>query len=539
MIRVATALLGVLLGSCTSQVRVPEVLLDGHFEDWPTSPVVVDPVGDIDAEAAVDLGRIWVQDDPRFLYISFETSRPINAQLARGTVRVALDIDGDPTTGSTVDGVPGVDWSIDLSHRPDGAQLGAGMRVFPVSATGTLDGISGYPIDLMASPTHSATRFELRLGRTRVLPGLDAASFVGDSVTLTLTFEDAEGRTDPTEPVRYEFVTEAVYGPRLKDNRFVHPTEGVTRLVTWNVSGQSFYDHPDAFARVLGGLDPHVITLDELPGSIELQELQTFFQRTELARLGDWTLALGTSGGRQKTVVASTLPLEPEPLLLDVPYPADSLARLATETPDSAWTAYLDREREIGLSVAGAWVEIQGVPTLVVGADLQSRGHDGSPFDRLREVQASALLMRSREAVSGRSSATSAPNPSLIVAGDLNLVGSLRPLERLMAGTVATGPLIAVDAYRGTDESMATWRSPQWAPDFTPGRLDYILYAPETFEVSRSLVFDAGVLSEGRRGLMEVAPGLDDNDVTSDHLPVVADLLTTDSRTPGRTGSTP
>ena len=408
--------------------------MDGHFEDWPTSPVVVDPVGDIEAGAAVDLGRVWVQDDPRFLYISFETTRPINAQLARGTIRIALDIDGDASTGAPLDGMPGVDWNVDLSHRPEGSELGAGMRVFPVSADGPLDGISGYPIDLMASPTHSATRFEVRLGRTRVLPGLDATSFIGKSVTLTLTFEDAQGRTDRTEPVHYEFVTEAVYGPRLKDNRFVHPTEGVTRLVTWNVSGQSFYDHPDAFARVLGGLDPHVIVLDELPGSIQSHELEAFFQRDELTRLGEWALALGTSGGRQKTVVASTLPLEPEPLLLNVPYPADSLRRLASETPDSTWTAHLEREGEVGLSAAGAWVEIAGVPTLVVGADLQSRGHDGSPFDRLREVQASALLEPTREALASRPTALGGASPGLIVAGDFNLVGSPQPARAIDGG---------------------------------------------------------------------------------------------------------
>ena len=86
---------------------------------------------------------------------------------------------------------------------------------------------------------------------------------------------------------------------------------------------------------------------------------------------------------------------------------------------------------------------------------------------------------------------------------------------------------------------MATWRSPQWAPDFTPGRLDYMLYSPQAFDVPRSLVFDAGVLSEGRRGLMEVAPELDDNELASDHLPVVADLVRAEGHVRAHTDQSP
>jgi len=469
---------------------------------------------------------VWVQDDPRFLYLSFETGQEVNAQLARGTLRIVLDSDGVRATGREVDGLEGTDLAIELSHRATPAVLGTGMRVFVVGggdAGEDPSAFDGYSLDLMAAPTHSADRFEVRIGRGRALAANTPAGLIGDSVRIGLSFEDADGVRDRTEIVSHPFATRAVFGPRLLDNRFVHPAQGSTRVVQWNVSSENFYRQADAFARVLGGLDAHVIVLDELPGSITWTDLERFLARPEFSAGAPWQFTLGRSGGRQKTAIVSRLKLRAEEALLEVDYPSDSLDALAQAFPDSAWMAYLEREAEVGLSVAGAWVDIGNRPVLIAGVDLQSRGHDGSPQDRLRDVQASVLLQRLNEASGGVDGA------ALIVAGDLNTVGSARSLERLLAGSPRSGRLIAAPAYTLNDASNATWRSPQGAPEFTPGRLDYVLVSESAFTIERTFVFDAGALTEARRSLMEVAPEANDNQVTSDHLPVVVDLILRDA----------
>lgn len=516
------AALAAALSACAEEPRIPSVIMDGAFDEWAeTPPSVADPA-DAPVGVAVDLGSIHVLDDPRYVYFAIETGRTVNAQAMRGTVRVALDADGDPTTGAERLGLPGAELVVLLSRVPDGRTVGEGMAIVPVGADGNdLPAVSANDLGVMAAPTHSANRFEVRVARGRpIVPG-GPALLAGESMAATLAFADEAGEHDRTDPFAHRFLTEAVYGPPIRSNRFLEAARGSLRVVQWNVASERFRQNAMGFARVLGALEPDVILLDEVYGDVSPAELEDFFTLPALAPRGPWTFALGEGGGRQKSVVASRLELRPEGTLGRIEYPADSITALRDEFPDSAVARALELEARISLSAAGAWVNYDGTEVLFGAVDFQSRGHDGSYFDRLREVQATMVRSAVREVARG------AP---VVLGGDLNLVGSRRPLERLAARLDGEEDLVAAPALRLLDRSYATWRSAR-VVDFTPGRLDFVLVPSTRFDVDRAFVFDAEDVKDGL--LESLGINRDDNRTTSDHLPVVVDLLpATPSPTP-------
>jgi hypothetical protein len=108
----------------------------------------------------------------------------------------------------------------------------------------------------------------------------------------------------------------------------------------------------------------------------------------------------------------------------------------------------------------------------------------------------------------------------LVVGGDYNLVGSRGPLEVLMdGGDVDGSDLAAAEAVMLGDDVVSTWRS--GGSEFTPGRLDWVVYSDALGEVREAFVVDVerlGVAERERVGLLGGETG------ASDHLPVVVDV---------------
>ena len=161
-------------------------------------------------------------------------------------------------------------------------------------------------------------------------------------------------------------------------------------------------------------------------------------------------------------------------------------------------------------------MSVGGRDVLFVPVDLQSAGYDGSPRDRLRELQARALNRAIAATLRER------PGTGLVIGGDLNLVGSIRPLDEVRRGLgVDGGDLAVARPERLRDRSLATWR-PTWGDDpFSPGRLDYVLYRDAVLEVQRAFVFDAADISAD--ALLELGILAPDTE-QSDHLPLVVDF---------------
>ena len=503
------------------------VWTDGSFDDWDgVAPLVVDRSADVPEGSPVDLGTIAVQDDPRFLHFLIGLGDTVTVQGLRGSVEIVLDVDGDSGTGGSYGGVDGADLAVILTRQsdPSADARGVGVGIRRIDQGGPRDVEPAGSAGLVVSPTHSSDRFELRLDRGLIAggPGQLLAVEQGGTVAGQLRYLRAGAVMDESPLFTHRLATAAGEAQPLLDADAVARSPGAFRVVAWNVSDSSFHTNADAFQRVVSALRPDVLLLDEIYFSVTLEELARF---AEGLGPGEdvWIWSLAEGGGRQRTAVgARGLSLRGEPTMARIDHPPGTLGQWLNEVGDEPEapgmpppSALARNEARGGVSATGAWVTIEGVDVLFVPVDLQSAGYDGSPRDRLRELQARTLNRAVAAAVAGR------PHVAVVVAGDLNLVGSSRPLDALRRGLGVGGSYLEVARLeRLRDRSLATWR-PIWRDDpFSPGRLDYVLYRGGVIEVVSGFVFDAVNMSPAARNALGI---LETDTEKSDHLPLVVD----------------
>jgi endonuclease/exonuclease/phosphatase family metal-dependent hydrolase len=254
--------------------------------------------------------------------------------------------------------------------------------------------------------------------------------------------------------------------------------------------------------------------LDEVAGGHSAQEVEALLNRMVP---GDrpWHAVYGVSGGSQREVIA-TRGRRPEMSAAfdrELPYPDSTRALVPADAPESA-VDWLRSRLDVRIPATGAVVEMAGRRLLVVTMDLESAGAPGSTRDRLRRIEALEIRRAAQAAV--RAGAVD----GLLVAGDLNLVGSTEPLQVLSQGMDVAGRPLETALPLGLDgASVATWENP--AEPFIPSRLDYVLYTRSMLAWMGGFVFRSGDLSArwlARHGLTAATSGV------TDHLPVVTDL---------------
>ena len=543
---VAGGVVGALAGCDpgTGSSRAADVVwTDGTFDDWSGVPAVAtDPAGDAPPGSPVDLGAVFVQDDSRFIHLLIDLGHTVTAQGMPGSVEIVLDCDGDSGTGRSYGGVEGADLAVVLSRHWDAAgdARGAGVGVRWFGGRGPHDLVSASSVGLVVSPTHSSDRFEVRLDRLRMGRGAaaepsrgagtepprepPAGGCAGSRLTGRLRYVRAGAAADETPLFTYTPTRAPGGPPPLLEAGAVTRTPNALRVVTWNVSDGNFRDRPEAFRRVLRALDPDVLLLDEIYADVTAADLARFAEGLATERGPAWQWWLARGGGRQRTAVgAKARELRGEPGLAAVGHAPGALEGWLREVGDEpeaprmAPPSVLARaEANGGLSATGAWVTADGHAILFVPVDLQSAGYDGSPRDRLRELQAHTLNRAVAAALADR------PGAGLVIAGDLNLVGSARPLDHLRSGLGAGGgDLGIVRVERLRDRSLATWRSTRDGDPFSPGRLDYVLYRGSVLRVERAFVFDAADLAPEALERLRIR---ESDSLQSDHLPLVVDF---------------
>lgn len=521
------------LGGCSpaGPIAAPRVVwADGSFDDWEgVANAVVDAVGDVPEGSPVDLGAVVVQDDPRFLHFLIDLGDTVTVQGMRGSVELVLDADGDSGTGGLYGGVDGADLAVILTRQGDPAadRHGAGVGIRRIGPGGSGEVEPASLAGLLVSPTYSSDRFEVRLDRAAVAEAVGRLQAVGPgrAVAGRLRYLRAGALVDETPVFRHALATASGEGPPLLGAAEVIAAPGAFRVVAWNVSDQSFRTNADAFQRVVAALNPDVLLLDEVYYTVTPEDLQRFGEGVAVREgEGPWNWILAHGGGRQRTAIgARGLAIRGEPGMARIHHAPGALEQWLARVGDQPEaprmpppSALARAEATGGLSATGAWVTVDGVDVLFVPVDLQSAGYDGSPRDRLRELQAGALNGAILAALDER------PGVGLVVAGDLNLVGSARPLDTLRRGLgVGGNDLDVARPERLRDRSLATWRN-TWGQDpFSPGRLDYLLYRGGVLEVDRAFVFDVADMSLAARDALAI---LESDTRKSDHLPLVVDL---------------
>lgn len=460
--------------------------VDGLIEDWgDAAPAWTDAIGNGER---IDIGRVWVRSDAERVTLRFEVAQHINLQSAN-EVTLIIDGDGDASTGQSVQGLGAeVSWTF-------GRKKGTMWRGDGAKSIGQSD------IGLRQAPTVSSGQFEISLLR-RVADG--TALIPGPVASLVLVDGSGEkGDRAPDEGAIRVALSDAAPPPPLPVSLERRRPDDV-RILTWNVLFDGLFKRPAPFIRVLRAVDPDIICFQEI------------WSHTAADAADHVSLAIpeATWHGAHTTegIIVSRYPI------------------LESQAVDEA----------------GNYWALVDLPDDRYAADMSVVSAHPPCCDkekeRQRELDAIAAWVRDLATPGGREIPQGTP---IVVAGDMNLVGSERQLRTLLAGEIVDeatfGPSRPPD-WDGTPLADAmprlaggrdtyTWRDA--TSPFAPGRLDYIVYSDSVARLGNAFVLATESLDA--ETLMRYGLRAGDTLEASDHLPVVADLALAGAR--ARAGS--
>jgi len=259
--------------------------------------------------------------------------------------------------------------------------------------------------------------------------------------------------------------------------------KGEFRVVSWNVHFGNLLKDKERAARILKALQPDVLLIQELDGEDSSGSLGKFLLKT---LGGSWTVGVSPMTG--------TLPHQKL---------QSAIATRLNQTRCSILPLSFNNEQPLKAVITG--FKTTGEPITFVSLHLRCCG---GPTGE-------AEAQRQREATRIRSVLDTVTSSAFIIGGDWNLVGTTKPIE-----IVQSNELAIVEAYQPDGVTNATWSDK--TSSFTPGRLDWILYSPETLEVAHCFVLDTSDLDSETCAAYDLLP--EDTEELSDHLPLVADF---------------
>lgn len=461
------------LGLLSVSVQPDSIVIDGDRHDW--------------ADQANPIA------DERYLYLPIRvegTSDPLQAM--NESLILLLDVDADPTTGSRAErprvaATLGADLMIQFSP-PGVSGPTRGVGVHALDADGTWTSISHADIGLVALPTHASDWFEIRIDRRLLgapnapVAGMRSTGRASGMWILYDSVGEMIGWSDPFS-VSLPDSRRATY---LADVALPAKRSGEVRIVSYNVHGK-MGTNPEPFARILDALDADILLLQEWNSGTGLT-LETWLT-ANLSSGSEWSTVMGASPDVAVAARGLIVPLGPGRIEL--------------------------RDSSQPVRFVGAVVETSVGPVSVASFHLKCCGGAGGTEDARRLAEAEAVNRAFGLALRNEGGAMR------VIAGDLNMVGSSRPVDVLRAGLDRDGTdMDVVRALVLGDASAATWSSGKGP--FSPGRLDYALVGDAGATVTRSFVFDTSVLSDAALARI----GLDRSDSSaSDHLPIVVDIV--------------
>lgn len=287
---------------------------------------------------------------------------------------------------------------------------------------------------------------------------------------------------------------------------------GQLRVLAWNVGENAFVRDVAAFRAHVTRARAELLLLDEVHPSVAGTPLADALAPVGQEGVGAWHFVTGESGGRQRGVIASQLPLERVPELSGpVPYPAADRARLEARmvAAKQARPVYTMAD---GIPVAGAIVSQGARRLLAVTVDLQCCGDSPDSWqEERRRVETREVRQRIAQ-VLARTRVD-----AVIVAGDLNLVNTPTPLITLTGPYPAPhhGLLVAGLAHL---DGIENWTWDGRGTPYPSRPMDFLLYDPRALALRDGHVLDWDDLPAAERAGLDA----DASKRLSDHRPLVA-----------------
>lgn len=461
----------------SAQSASPPISIDGDLSDWPANRSAL--------------------ADRDFFYFRLGVGQPeATLQASTEPLTLMVDIDSSGKTGQKPDAsapAAAKDFGADLivQFSPQSASSsdgpGRGVKAYEIDRRGTKRELPRNQSTIVFGPAYASDWFEIRLAR-----GSFTSS--GRGRVMSVLRDAGGGVIGWSEPEVFD-VPAGQGTPALLDAMIPEKPADAIRIVSFNVLRASPMQTPAPFARVLSLLKPDAVLVQEWTDS-SAKQIEGWFNAsvpTTLEGSTGWHALMGQGWG---VAVVSQAPIE----LIG----SDNLL-IAGDTKNTNAVR----------AIAGVTQTSIG-PVLLGSLHLKSRGTKNSPEDARRKAEVSLF----NESIRAALASGNAEAPIRIFGGDMNLVGSRPPIDLLRAGIDADDSEMTIASPRVLgDGSAYTWADPK--ADFSPGRLDYLLYSDATCEVVNEFILDASRLSDATLAKL----GLDRSDTRiSDHLPVVIDI---------------
>lgn len=479
MALLAAAVLAAASPAVAGDAAAGRIVLDGDLSDWNARDSVYrDRQGD-GGEPGVDLRLLSIAHDERYLYLRLELAAELALQ-RDNPLALFLDLDGDAATGRRVHGLGAeIEWRF-------GERRGLLWR------HGTSSPLTHEQLGLVTCPTFSAARFEMALARDSLPGGLRS------TVRLALAAGEG-GDVLPDEPGGILYSLDAAPPPAVEPLPLAKLDARHLRVVSYSTNDRLFDPAKrPAFARILRALAPDLLLLQEIRSNTSRDVAEELLPVVGSSLTGRWHHA---RVGGEATVVLSPF------AILDQRALGDSGAFLLDARP------------------------VYGTELLLVALSAPCCYRD-----RERQEELDMILAFVRDAETPGGSIDVAPGTPMLLVGDANLVGDARQRRTLVEGAIVDearfGPSFAPDwdgtafadlTPRHTHRNLTfTW----YGEDYSPGRLDYVVYSDSVVSVGNSFVLFTPDMDDetlARNGLER-----DDVLTASDHLPVVADFVIAD-----------
>lgn len=466
--------------ACACQAERALICINGTSGDWEgLEPAYADSAGD-GGSSGIDLGRVWLADDDRFLFLRFELGVEVSLQESND-LRLYLDTDANSDTGLEINGI-----GAELEWR-------FGERAGTFRHEGRATTVRHHHIRFRAAPSVTSSVFEAAVGRD-ASPDGENPLFLGPDVRMLLV--DAIGGDQlPNIGEILSYTFDHGQLPSEADIPIVRQEPGDLRIITYNVLQDSPWD-PDLeerFERLFAAAAPDIINF---------QEVYDHGTAETLALVEDW-LPLGVGADWHAAGNHDCHTVSRYPLIGSCPLD-DNLAVLIDTTD-------------------GLHSEL-----LIINAHLPC-----CAFHEERQAEIDRIMAFIRDSMQGGGTLGLVPDTPILITGDLNLIGSAGQLATLLRGDIVNetdfGPDFAPDwdgtdfanlISRQTEKRMGyTWRSD--SSTYWPGHLDYFLYANSVLRAANHFLLYTPQMSAQNLSAYGLAA---EDSLASDHLLSCADF---------------
>jgi len=459
------------------------ISIDGKFEDWNNLTTYTDTSETL---TGIDFLETQITNDNNYLYIHIKTNIDFSLQstLIPQDIRLYIDTDNNEITGHPEQSGFGSELGIVFQER----------FAYINNSSGDQVGFSNF--GFRSAPTVTSNEFEIAIDRNSLIDGVNPL-FTNNTIKLFWQNGHNNDRLPNTGTfISYTFDDTPItqYTPidiNKEQTNFI-------RVCAYNTleNGIAESDRLPHFEKVIKAINPDIIAFQEFG-----------VDYTTIKNLMDNWLPLGTSHGWYVHFgIISKWEITENWTNFTNENPADyrqyaALIKLPTEYGTDL--LFVNSHLDYGIHNAERQNEINGWNDFLVDAKTTG-GNIDLPT-----------------------------NTPIVYLGDLNLVGYSQQLTSLLTGIDENGNGISPDwdysnfksaTALQTDINMYySWRSDTFSVgNFSPGKLDYILYTGSVLNEEKSFVLQTEEMPTYRLALYN----LDQNNTSSasDHFPIVADF---------------